>query len=425
MSGLRWRRNAAWSPQLDAGALGYGEPVSTTLSQRIADRVNESLAAGIGSGAVVQVRHGGRVVTDYSAGVLLSYDGTGSRLPEGDQPAVHPDTWFDLASLTKVVSTMTLLTLVRRGELALDAPIGEHLPTYQGSEDPRRGDVTLRHLLTHTSGLPAVWGGWRDPLTAYLRAHPDQLLAGWPADDRAALIASLLAVELEHRPGSHWEYSCVGYNTAMLLAEAATSLNWPELVHQCVLEPLSLVGQMAFGADPSHCAATEVEPHLGRGVVWGQVHDESSWSLGGACANAGLFGSAAAVAVLGEVIRTGHTPEGEPHFDPELMWANALPAILGRELADPVESPWGHSLGLRIGQVAWMGAHGRHSRGHTGFTGTSVQIDRDEAVTIVVLTNRVHPTRDGDPGHRLRAAVADQVWEWVEAGAPGSVQTRS
>jgi CubicO group peptidase (beta-lactamase class C family) len=157
--------------------------------------------------------------------------------------------------------------------------------------------------------------------------------------------------------------------------------------------------------------ATEYQPALARGTVRGTVHDEASWSLGGTAGNAGLFATLGDVARFTEAIR-----RGEDERTGVWMWDDQLPGILPPDAERP---PHGASLGLRIGETAWMGASGADCRGHTGFTGTSLQIDRGRGVTVVLLTNRVHPTRDGGSAHPLRAAVA-AVAEAALAAAAGS-----
>lgn len=356
----------------------------------VIERVDRALADQWCSAAAVVVLHEGRTLARHGAGVLAS---TGPD-PSGPSPtgvpleATEPAdvlTWFDLASVTKVFSAVTLLTLVERGALDLDASVAEHLPPFAEGE---RSRVTLRMLLSHTSGLPATWMGWFGRI-------------GAPRED---LLADLLATPLEAPPGTRWNYSCVGYNTAMALAETATGRRWAELLGSLVLEPMGLTEGVAFSpAGP--VAATEYQPEFDRGVVQGVVHDEASWSLGGECANAGLFATADALAHFARAIRTGELP-----CDNAPLLANALPGILGRALADPAQMPWGHSLGLRIGQD-WMGDSS--ALGHTGFTGTSVMIHPPLGLDVVVLANRVHPRRSEEQVHRLREEISRAAIEAV------------
>lgn len=349
-----------------------------SLQEAASERLELAIANQWCSAASVVVLHEGRTLARHGVGTLARIGDDGK--PVADPEPADVSTWFDLASVTKVFSAVTLLTLVERGELGLDGPISAHLPSFR---DGDRDRVTLRMLLSHTAGLPAVWEGWR-----------------WRAgESRDELLADVLSIPLVRAPGSDWEYSCLGYNTAMALAEQVTGRAWPELVGSLVLAPLGLADHIAFiPAGP--VAATEYQPELGRGVVQGIVHDEAAWSLGGACANAGLFGTADGLARFGELMRLDQLA-----CSTQLLFENALPGILGRELATPEEPPsWGHSLGLRIGQ-AWM--HSPHARGHTGFTGTSLMVDRELGLVVVVLANKVHPRRSEEQVHRLREEIAD------------------
>ena len=318
----------------------------------------------------------GEVVASHSAGVLsfLTRDG---RLLDEPLPA-GPDAWYDLASLTKVVSTITLLTLAAQGTLDLDAPVAEHLP---GFRDGARLRVTLRMLLTHTAGLPPVWLGWQDQ----------------PEANRNDLLTALTRTPLQHEPGTTWLYSCVGFNVAMALAEQATGQPWQHLVEQLVLEPAGLADAIAFRpAGP--VVATEWDATEGR-LVQGIVHDETARALGGACANAGLFGTLAGVLQLAELLRTDSLP-----CPTAPMFQDVLPRLVGRSPSTPDEPPGrGHSLGLRMGE-AWM--HSPTAFGHTGFTGTSLLVDRAKGMSVVTLANRIHPSRTGGDPHRLRGAIA-------------------
>jgi CubicO group peptidase (beta-lactamase class C family) len=375
---------------------------STDPEARIRALVDDAVAQGVCSAAAVGVTIDGLPAVRVVAGVLQRVGDDGAPLPaEGLRPAA-PDTLFDLASLTKVFSAHTLLGLVAAGALALDEPIAAWLPEYADGERRR---VTLRHLLTHTSGLPATWSGWRAPLARILAATDPAAppFRAVPAGDRGALAADLAVTPLTALPGERWEYACTGYLTAMLVAERATGEAWGPLVARHTLQPLSLT-TITFRPDRSGTAATEYQPELHRGVVRGDVHDEASWSLGGESANAGLFGDLAGVTRFAEAIRAGGDERTAT-----LMWEDQLPRVLGCPGTPHGGHAYGASLGLRIGESAWMGRHGAASRGHTGFTGTSIQIDRDRAASIVVLTNRVHPSRAGEGTQELRAAVADAV----------------
>ncbi|WGW11046.1 serine hydrolase domain-containing protein [Saxibacter everestensis] len=353
--------------------------------------IAQGVAAGVVPGAVAAAAIGGNELETVAIGDAVQADENGL-LPVERRQAVTVGTVFDLASLTKVFTAVGLLTLVDDGLLRLDEPVAGWLPEFRKSSKDR---ITLRQLLAHTSGLQPAWRGWRQ-----------YLVSGF---DRDTLISDLLAIGPEAPPGTRYVYSCVGYLVAMALAERVTGQGWDQLFTDRVLSPLSLDG-VTFGADPALCAATEYQPDLGRGMVCGVVHDEAAWSLGGISGNAGLFGTAGDVLRFAESLRMG-LPGLLSRATCEELWRDQLPVVLDSSRVEPAYLPnFGQAIGMRIGQRAWMSQSGRNARGHTGFTGTSMLVDREHDVSVVLLTNRIHPSRATPPLHPLRAAVAAEVY---------------
>ncbi|MHA7263453.1 serine hydrolase domain-containing protein [Arthrobacter sp. TMN-37] len=379
---------------LPAGAEG-------SLREELLRILTEEVAADAAPSAVAAVDVGGRTTGPVAVGNAVAFGDAGAALPPGDCVPARAETLYDLASVSKIVSTVALLALVADGVLDLDEPAGRHLPSFRHGP---RAEVTLRHLLTHTSGLPGTWEGWRT-LPA--------------ATDRADRLGDLLAVPLEAEPGTGFTYSCVGFNTAMALAERASGRGWADLVEAKVLAPLRSLdprtAPLTYTPRREDCAATEYQPGTGRGMVRGEVHDESAWFLGGAVANAGLFGTAEAVLGLGNVLRD----RPEALLPPALadgLWNDQLPRMLGPQRAAHPDPGW-HALGLRIGQPDWMGTHAAAARGHNGFTGTSLVMDRTRSVTVVLLANRVHPDRLTNAMGPFRVRVADAAYATTEGKA--------
>jgi CubicO group peptidase (beta-lactamase class C family) len=251
--------------------------------------------------------------------------------------------------------------------------------------------VTLRHLLTHTSGLPALLRLWTD----------------WP--DRESRVQAVLNAPLGNRPGTAFEYSCVGFMVAGFLAERVTGRTLPDLVDERICRPLRL-SDTGFRPGPDRAArtaATEYQPDVGRGLLRGSVHDENSWSLGGTAGNAGLFGTVADLARFGEMLRQGGEVDGVRVLRPDTvaeMTRNHLPSN--------VDPGFRHGLGVRIGDGSWMGALAATAAyGHTGFTGTSLVVDDRRDLVVVLLTNRVHPSREWSDLTELRRAVHDHAAE--------------
>lgn len=381
------------------------EPQSS-LTGTVRAMIETQRAEGAFSAAQCLILQHGEVLVDLTTGVLATYGNDGAQLDEHDRVNATPSTMFDLASLTKTFSAYTLLSMVREGILDLDEPVVRTLAPWA---EPGKRKATLRHLLTHTAGLPPSWYGWRTPLLATLRAGgPERLTTSPIASMKNELEEDLLSTPLDSEPGQRRRYSDVSFNTAMVLAERVTGRQWPELVRAYTLEPLGL-DQVTFHPDPKLTACTEYAPELHRGMIQGDVHDETSWAMGGECANAGLFATARAVADFAETLRIGAC-EPASH----LLWDDELARIVKRAVPFEENSLNGASLGLQIGATHWMGVHGGESRGHTGFTGTSFQIDRRRALTIVLLTNRVHPSRSRNLVTALRPAVAEAAFAWVD-----------
>jgi CubicO group peptidase (beta-lactamase class C family) len=315
-----------------------------------------------GSAAVAVVMHRGEI----AGGAALGFTAH-----EAGEP-VTEDTLFDLASLTKPILATVVMTLVEDSTLSLDEPVGAWLPSFRAR---RRDGVTLRRLLSHTAGLPAVIRPGEDPLEA----------------------------PLVHDPGAGFEYSCVGYMVIGLLAAAAAQTPLETLVRQRLTDPLGL-------ADTGYRPAANLLPRIaateilqGRGLVHGAVHDEVAWGMGGVSGNAGIFGTARDVARFGEMLRLGGSLGGVKILHPSSVLE------MTRDQAPPHTDPgYRHGLGLRLNDFAFMGALTGQwpSFGHTGFTGTSLVVDSARELVVVLLTNRVHPSRELVDLMPVRRAVA-------------------
>lgn len=312
------------------------------------------------------------------AGTTALFAADGSRLP-ADSPeisAVGPETLFDMASVTKVVTTLTAAALIDEGMLDPEAPLSEHLPS------PHPG-ITARQLLTHTSGLPPVMPLWRLP------------------GGRQQRLDAVFAAPLASAPGTAHAYSCIGFILLGTLLEELTGTALPELARQRILEPAgaSTAGWAPSVDRASRAAATEHQDDPPRGLVRGQTHDETAWSLGGT-GNAGMFMTLDDALALGRVL--AGRASGVP-LSPgvrELLIRDQLPAGL------TTGAPWAQGFGLRIGQETAPGTLLPRVVGHPGFTGTSVLADPVSGTVAVLLTNRVHPHRDRFTVDRARHEIA-------------------
>ena len=297
-----------------------------------------------------------------------------------DAVPAEPATIFDLASLTKVLATTALvMRQVERGALAIDDRVADHLPSWRGSD---REVVTLGDLLAHCSGLPAY-----RPL--YL-TH-----AGGPAFE-----AAIAGMPLDYEPRSASVYSDLGFILLGRVLERLAPLDVQFDALRQQVAPAEDLQYLPPAAWRPRTAPTQQNTWRGRFLV-GEVDDDNAFALGGVAAHAGLFGTAAAVgaharhllqildnrrgAFSRESVEHFVTPRGVPGSSRALGWDTMLPTS---------------SCGAKLS---------RRSFGHTGFTGTSLWIDPERDLYVVLLTNRVHPEPRGDAIGELRRAVHEAV----------------
>ncbi|MGP5008431.1 serine hydrolase domain-containing protein [Brachybacterium tyrofermentans] len=289
--------------------------------------------------------------------------------PAHDDPRpIRPDALFDLASVTKPIVGLALLRLVDRGELSLSTTVGEVLGE---RPDGPMARATLHSLLTHTSGAPGPTPLWRE--------HPG----------RDSLLQALAALEFTE-PGS-WRYSSMGFIALGLVAERASGLPLDRLVAREITEPLGLRDTGYGPVDPVRAVATEDCPWRGH-LVRGEVHDENAVVLGGIAGHAGLFGTAEDLGRLGAALLRGDL------FSPETDRA-MRGAVDGRPL-----TWWPRAQCTYLGEE-----YSAEAFGHTGFTGTSLVLDPSADRWVVLLTNRVHPTRESRGFDAVRAGFHRKV----------------
>lgn len=282
----------------------------------------------------------------------------------GGTPVTEDSLW-DLASVTKPVAAIAVLALAEQGVLGLDDTIAEHLPDYRGGD---KAGVTMRQLLTHTSGLPG-----RTPLF-------------WDHPTRRTWLDTMRTTPLPAPTGSRIEYSSQGLILAGMIAEAASGRPLDRLVADLVTGPVGM-GSTLFRPGPTdRLRAVATEECAWRGhLVVGEVHDENAVVLDRAAGHAGLFSTLADMERLGRELAGGGAA---------LLGASAF-ARMARERVELGGQGWGLGWMRRDSMDHPAGrAIGPDSYGHTGFTGTSLWIDPDAGRYYVLLTNRVHPSRD-------------------------------
>jgi len=347
---------------------------------QVALLMKEAVADGVFPGGVLLVVHEGRTVFCGAYGKANIYSGRD----------VRPETFFDLASLTKPLATaLAVLILVQEERLGLRQPLGEILP---GLASRDTGRATICDLLAHRAGLPAH------------RPYFKEVVHTAPKMRRQALNRLLAREPLKTSPGAETLYSDLGFMFLRWAVEEVTGLRMDRFVEGRIYRPLGLdlfFIDLAAPHRQREFAATEICPWRGF-LLQGQVHDENAWAVGGVDGQSGLFGSAAALGgLLSELMAVFGGNRGAGLFDPQTVRTFFRPAAEGgRALGFDIPSPEGSSSGRRFST---------RTIGHLGFTGTSFWVDLDRMVAVILLTNRIHPSRKNDRIRAFRPRIHDAV----------------
>lgn len=352
------------------------------------------------SGAVTLLVHDGVVVARQAAGYALRYaDQQGDPLPADQQIPMRTDTIFDLASLSKLFTSIVAMQQIEAGRLNLSATVASYLPEFASNG---KGTITIQQLLTHTSGLPA---------------DPDPAL--WQYPDMASRIKAILDTVPEYPPGTTYLYSDLNMLTLQQVLQQITGKSLDVLVREGITGPLHMTDTMYNppAALKPRIAAEEYEQGPGepqRGLVWGQVHDENAWAMGGVAGHAGVFSTVDDIAVLAQAILNGGTYAGHRI----LSQRSVTEMMTNYNQNFPGDS---HGLGFELDQRWYMGGlDSPNTAGHTGFTGTSIVIDPESRSIALLFTNRVHPTRNWGSTNASRRAVGDALAHAMAVRPPHS-----
>jgi serine-type D-Ala-D-Ala carboxypeptidase len=348
-------------------------------------RAFDVLRSGIGQrafpGAAIAVTHQGKLIAHKALG-RFTYDATST--------AVTADTIYDLASVTKVIATTAgCMILHDRGLFKLDQPLADLLPEFadNGAEqkDARRRQITLRMLLSHSSGLPAY-------VKLFQTAH-----------NKDELIQQALRVPLIADPGSHAEYSDVGF---ILLGQALEKLSHEPLDQFCQREIFAKLnlGHTCFNPPAELRLAippTEDDRSFRLRLIQGEVNDENASVMGGVAGHAGCFATSLDVSVFAQCMLREGTP---------LVKKETLEIFTRRQ-----DLPPGTSRALGWDTPSQPSQSGKYfssrSYGHLGYTGTSLWIDSDRQLSVTLLTNRTWPDRGSQSIKHIRPAFHNAVIE--------------
>ena len=376
--------------------LGYGmevpaDPMTVQPVQAAADVqlqpaynvIDRAVADKAFPGATLAVGYRGKVAV-HSFG-KLSYDTKTSD--------TTPRTMYDVASLTKVIVTTTLVAKLVEGDLPvpldLDAPVERYLPEWSTGPQPDwRHRVTVRHFLTHTSGLPAFKEYWHT------------------SKSKQDTLTKIFAEPLEYEPGTKEIYSDLGIILMAEIIERLTGRPLDELAKTYIFAPLGMNDSMYRPPKKlwPAIAPTEFDARLRNRLVRGEVHDENAFAIGGVSGHAGLFSTAPDLAAFCQMLLNG----GVYAHHRILRRATIAQFTTPQQLSNG-----SRTLGWAVPTEGSSSGHffSTHSFGHTGFTGTSIWIDPDRQLFVVFLTNRVNPTRENQKIAQVRPALHDAVMQ--------------
>ncbi|MFU8813086.1 MAG: glycoside hydrolase family 3 N-terminal domain-containing protein [Balneolaceae bacterium] len=368
-------------------ALRIGTPEQAGMSSdkllEIDRIMHRAIRDSVFPGGVVGVAKNGVMVWNHGYGY---HDYTKTR-------AVSEQDVYDIASVTKIMATTAaVMKLVDEGSLSLDDRISAYIPEFG---EGRKREITIRHLLLHTSGLPAF------------RTYVDVY------QTRGEILNAIRSEPLINEPGAAYVYSDLGFILLAEIVEKVSGLRIDRYVRNRLYFPMGMisshfnpkqVGRWMSNRIPP----TEIDDVYLRGTVQAEVHDERAWFMDGVAGHAGLFSTTRDMAIFAQMLHQGGIYAGQRYFSEETVtqFRSRQSELSGRGFGFDRKSEGFSSAGERTGPETF---------GHLGFTGTSIWMDPDQEVTIILLTNRTYPHRDRSRGiSRIRAEIADAVMNSIE-----------
>ena len=367
-------------------ALPAGAPAQFGFDPERFEHAWRVLEAGVdrgdAPGAVAAVLRGTTLVGLYAYGFAQT-------IPDEAKRPVNIGTIFDLASLTKVVATTpVILRLVEQGKIYLNQHVADILPLFKEHSGEGLRDITVKNLLAHTSGLAA---------SLHLRDNEDSSMQISAAD----AIKRIASLSPAYETGTQAVYSDLGFILLGTIAESVTGTPFDQLARELIFEPLGM-RETYFCPDQSlysRIAASE-QCRWRKRMIVGEVHDENAASMGGVAGHAGLFSTAGDLARYAAAL----IDDGRSILSPATVRAMQRDATSGlpntRGLGWALRNAYGFPASDLFSPQAY---------GHTGFTGTSIVIDPGYNLAVILLTNRVHPTRENMGIVRMRATFHNAV----------------
>ncbi|NOZ08844.1 MAG: serine hydrolase [FCB group bacterium] len=344
--------------------------------------LNKAIEDHIFPGAQIFIAQNGNIIAD---------EGIGNLTYEPDSPHVDKTTIYDVASLTKVLATTPVfMKMAAKRQLALDQEVRQFFPEFTGGG---REVVTLRHLLTHSSGLPAYYQYFLDD-----RFH-----------SKTDILTDILARDLEFTPGTDFSYSDLGIILLGAVIEKVSRRGLDELAAKWVFNPLGMNRTMY--APPKKwfpsIAPTENDTIFRHRLIRGEVHDENAWLMGGVAPHAGVFSTAEDIGKYAQMLVNGGTFLGTRYFSSRQIRQYTR----RQELPPGSDRAIGWDTPSLNGKSSAGDLFSKSSFGHLGFTGTSLWVDPERKIIVVLLTNRVYPTRERGGIWSVRRAFYTEVMQ--------------
>ena len=360
--------------------LSNGKPVDVNMRPDLNATLDSIMRVGIAEGAAP-----GGVLAVGRYGRIVHMKGYGRQDTAAASAPVDENTMYDMASLTKVIATTTAaMILEEQGQLDLDRTVASYLPEFNA---PDKAAITMRMVVTHRGGLEAFAALYKE------------------FKGRDQYLAQINLRPLKSTPGTETVYSDWDLILTQLVIERITGRTLDQFVAEKVFAPLGMSSTM-FTPDSvtyfSRIAPTEIDTATGglmRGLVHGKVHDENAWAIGGVSGHAGLFSTTHDLSIFAQMLLNGGEYNGVRIVKPSTLARWTAPQSGSSSRALGWDTPSKNSSAGNYFSA--------RSFGHTGFTGTSLWIDPEKNLFVILLTNRVDPTRNNNRHVPLRRAVAD------------------
>ncbi len=353
--------------------------------------MRQAVSENVFPGGRLLVSQAGKIVFNEAYGLANTFTGQ----------AVTRDTIYDLASLTKpLATTLAVMLLIQDAKLRLDQTLSSIISELSNTP---KADIEIRHLLTHTSGLPDYRPYYID-------------ISQLPVEHRKnALREKLISEPLISAIGKKTLYSDIGFMLLEWVIERISGAGLSDFVKEKIYDPMKIKDLFFIVHDrciPNrNYAATELCPWR-QILLNGRVHDDNAYVMGGVAGHAGLFGSPESVhAILLELLKTFHGKASKRIFDSDLVKSFLFKTDMQeRTLGFDVPSPTGSSCGELFSRESTVG--------HLGFTGTSFWMDLQQQVIVILLTNRVHPSRNNEQIKKFRPVIHNQVLKQLRQLSP-------